>query len=297
MLFSNRMRLKMTAAALYCLFCNAIGMAAGANAHTIKGVVITPDGRVVPEFTIVVKQISEKPEMGLRKHFTDGDFTIERLRPAKYYVQISSPLLAGANLSFDLRSASSKTDYRIVILHPYRDEQRPGSDRADILTVKALQQKVPHAARSACAEAVELHRSGKLDEAMIEYGRALMRYPQYVEALSGIGSILLVSNRPQSALMFLRRAEDVDDRDSGIQLNIAQALGEQADYGGAIKTLKKILRREPQLATAQFLLAKMHYLQKKYAVAEDYVREALKNDPKLLEAWLLMIRINLEQQK
>jgi len=48
---------------------------------------------------------------------------------------------------------------------------------------------------------------------------------------------------------------------------------------------------------AQLLISKMHYLQKKYAPAETYVRQALDNDPKLLEAWLLLIRIHVEQER
>ncbi len=80
-------------------------------------------------------------------------------------------------------------------------------------------------------------------------------------------------------------------------MNIAIALTEQEDYSGAIKIFKNILRTNPYLGLAQYYMAKVYYVQKKYEAAEDYVRRALANDPQLLEASMLMISISLQEKK
>ena len=114
-----------------------------------------------------------------------------------------------------------------------------------------LQQKVPAAAREAYLKAVDFHREGKLEAAMIEYGKALRSYPRYLEGLIDIGTIFLLYNRPDSALAFLRRAQDIYAGNPLVDFNIAVALAEQGDYGGALKLCKDILKREPRTASAQ----------------------------------------------
>ena len=279
------------------LFWFVIQAHAAAGMHTVKGVVITPDGTVVPEFSVIVREVSDAPELFRRKHFKNGEFTVDGLNPARYQLQVSSPQFIRSKLIVDLRSPSRATEYEIVILHPYRNELRIAPGAAYQVSVKTLQQKVPDAAREAYTRGVAFHREGQLDAALIEYGRALRSYPRYAEALTDIGAIFLLYNRPQSALTFLNRARNADESNPIINLNIAIALAEQGDHSAALKLLKKILDREPRMAQAQSLTGKIHYLQKNYDEAETYLRQALESDPTLLEVRLLMININVEQQK
>jgi tetratricopeptide (TPR) repeat protein len=279
-----------------CLLSLQIPMAKAATAHTLKGLVITPEGTVVPKFSVVVKHVSEKPELVRRWQFKDGEFTADGLPKGKYQVQISAPQFISTKLIFDFNDPSRETDYSIIILHPYRNEARLTPGAAYSVSLKVLQQKIPDAAQQAYKKGVELHREGKLEDALIQYGQALRSYPQYLEALTDIGTILLLYNRPEAALSYLRRAQAIDDTNPIINLNIAVALTEQADYGGALKLLKEVLHREPHMAFAQYFVAKIQYLQKKYDQAELNVREAIENDPGLLDALVLMINISIEQK-
>jgi tetratricopeptide (TPR) repeat protein len=291
------MMLRKTVLILCCLFCVQVGSGYAANLHTVKGVVITPDGTVVPQFSVVVRPVSDKPQLVERKHFKNGEFTIDGLQPGKYQIQISSPLFVGTKLLLDWKAESPDTDYQIVILHPFRNEARLTPGAAYVVSAKVLEQNIPDAARDAYLKGVELHREGKLDSALIEYGRALRAHPRYLEALTDIGTIFLLYNRPLSALTFLRRAQDVDDCNPIINLNIAIALTEQNDNGGAMRLLKKILEREQRLAVAQYFMAKIYFAQKDYSEADAYLQQALENDPKLLDAWLLMIQLSRVQDK
>src|SRR5262245_12084495 len=227
------MNLVKTVFILCCLLSFDVRRTEASVAHTVKGVVITPDGTVVPEFSVVVKHVSDTPEMVQRKHFTNGEFTVDQLESGTYQLQINAPQYIQTKLILDLSLNSPATDYSIVVLYPFRNEARLTPGSAHTVSVKTLQQKIPDAAKEAYLRGVRLHWQGELDMALIEYGRALRAYPQYLEALTDIGTIFLLYNRPEAALTFLRRAQEVDDSNSIIDLNIAVALAEQNDYASA----------------------------------------------------------------
>ncbi len=279
------------------LFLLQVGHSNAATAHTVRGVVVTPDGTVVPEFTIIVRHVSQKPELFTRKRYKNGEFTVGGLRGDKYQLRISSKLYITARLDFDFKTDPRSTEYSIVILHNYRNERRFVPGAAYTVSVKTLQEKIPDMAKEAYMKGVELHREGHLEEALMQYGKALRVYPNYVSALGDLGTVFILYNRPESALTFLRRAHDIDDCNVIISLNIAIALTEQGDYAGATKLFKKVLSTNPRLGLAEYYIAKVHYLQHKYEEAEVYVRQALQDDPQLLEASMLMISISLQEKK
>ena len=121
-------------------------------------------------------------------------------------------------------------------------------------------------------------------------------YPNYVNALSDLATIFILYNRPESALTFLRRAQDIDNCNVVINLNIAIALTEQADYGSAMKLLKKVLHDNPKMALAHFYMGRIHWSQKKYAEAQVEAQRAATMEPDLLDAWLLMVNASVAQK-
>ena len=286
------------AALLVCaLFCLYMETADAAPEHTLKGVVITSDGTVVREFTLTVRPVVKKPELLLRRHFKKGEFTIEGLKDQKYQIHISSPMFIPSRVDIDFKTETKPTGHRIVILHSYRNEPRfiPGS--AHTVSLNALRQKIPEAAAEAYKKAVELHRDGHLEQALIEYGTAIRHHPKYLEALADVGTIFILYNRPQSALSFLRRAQQIDDCNPIVNINIAIALTEQRDYGEAMKLFRDVVKTEPRMALAHYYMAKIHHIQGKYDKAEEALQQAVEADPQLLDAWLMLANISIEQQK
>src|SRR5262245_42602643 len=116
--------MKLTKAVFFVCFLLSLRMsfAGPASPHTVKAVVITPDGTVVPEFSITVKQVADKPQLVQRKHFKDGKFTVDHLNPNKYELLISAPTFIDAKVIFDFANRPRDTDYSIVILHQFRNE-------------------------------------------------------------------------------------------------------------------------------------------------------------------------------
>ncbi len=288
----------MKAVSVVCaLICLSPGSAGAASTHAVKGVVITSDGTLVPEFTVTVRPFDDKPALLPRKQFKDGEFRLDGLNGDRYRIEISAPLHITQRLEVDFRTDSKTLNHRIVILRKFRNEARLIPGTAYKVSVKALQQKIPKAAREAYLRAVELHREGKLDQALTEYGTALRNYPTYLEALGDLATIFILYNRPESALSFLRRAQDIDDCNPIINLNTAIALAEQRDYSGAIKLLKRVLKTDPGMGLAQYYIAQIRFLQQKHTEAEKSLHEAVRIQPGLLDAWLLLANLSLAQEK
>jgi Flp pilus assembly protein TadD len=279
------------------LLCTLIEWGHAAPPHTVRGVVISTDGTVIPEFSITVRALSQNPELCPRKRFKNGEFTISGLTRDRYQLQIDSPLYIPARLDFDLKSSTRPTEYPIVILHSYRNEHRVTPGEEYTVSAKTLQEKIPADAEDAYMKAVALHREGRLQEALIQYGTAIRIHPNFVRALGDLSAVFILFNQPESALTYLRRANQIDDHNVVIKANMGIALTEQCDYAGAMKLFKSILAVSPRLAFAHYYVARIHYLQKKYEDAEQSIRHAIENDPRMLEASMLMIDITLQQRK
>jgi tetratricopeptide (TPR) repeat protein len=257
---------------------------------------MTRDGTIVPAFTVTVRPQDDKPQLLSRKQFKNGEFTIDGLSAEKYQIQISAPLYVTTRMDVDFKTEQKPTEHCIVILHTFRNETRLTPATAYTVSVKMLDRKIPDAAQDAYNKAVDLHREGRLDEALVEYGKALRAYPRYLEALGDLSTIFILYNRPDSALTFLRRAQDIDDCNPIINLNVAIALTEQRDFGGAMKLLNKVLKTDPQIALAHYYIGKILYAQRKYDQAAAALQQAVEVDPGLLEGWLLLARVSLAQK-
>ena len=55
-----------------------------------------------------------------------------------------------------------------------------------------------------------MHQKGLLVEALVAYGEALRFCPNYLQALTDLASIYILFDRPQAALAYLRRAQEID---------------------------------------------------------------------------------------
>jgi Tfp pilus assembly protein PilF len=265
--------------------------------RTLKGVVITPDGTMVPEFTVTIRPVLDRPELISRKHFKNGEFTLEDLVHKKYQILVTAPLLVGVKLDVDFGKHVARTEHRIAILHHPRSGPNLATEEPGYaISPKAIQQRIPDAAREAYERGVYLHREGRPEEALVEYGRALRHYPPYIPVLGDLGTIYLLYNRPDSALAYLRRALEVDGSNTAIRLNVAVALMVRGDYAEAENRLEEVRRAEPGNSLPIYYTARLQYLQRKYSQAEQTIRRALEENTSLLDGWLLLVDIAMEQK-
>jgi len=264
------------------------------QSYSLAGAVVTPDGTMIPKFTVVVRRRTDKPQLIKRLHFTDGLFEVRNLDRGQYSIEITSQLYTGVLLKMQIGEAKKAAEYRIVVMHPVRNDEVTLTD-AYTFTLKRLPPAIPPDAESAYLKGVELHRQGRLEEAMMSYGDAIRIFPDYVSALSDIGSIYILLNRPESALTFLRRAQRASPNNIVVMLNMATALVNMKNYSAGIKIFEDILENHDGSSMVRYFLAKAYWDQGKYDTAEKVLGEVLEETPDMIEAWVLLLNLDLER--
>ena len=296
MCFSQSMKLTTTIAAFLCFFLIIDIHEASATSYTLRGAVVTSEGTMVPEFTVTVRPIASRPELVLRKRFRNGVFKIEGLEGQEYQIQVDSTHYAQERMDLTFHRGAGDTHFRMVILHRVAD--RPAGARQIASTTISMPDPAGGSGSSppTCSEGVELLNNGLLEEALSSLGACLRSSPNYIPALADIGSIYLLLNRPDAALAYLRQAYRLDSSNAAVRLNMALAHIEKRNFGDASKILEGLLEDQDQKSLPLYYLARIYSDQKKYELAEKMVRLALKEDPELLDGWLLLVNLALERK-
>ncbi len=266
------------------------------RARTLRGAVVSADGTMVDQFTVVARPVTSKPELIRRFRFTNGTFVLRDLQRQKYEVTITAPRFIGVRMDVDFPKNGDSTEFKIIVLHHLRNERYfPGSP-IGTFNVRLLQDDIPVDARLAYERGVEFHKDGRLEEALEAYGTAIRIAPKYIQPVTDAGTIYLILNRPEAAMVFLRRGLDLDPNNPIIRLNVALALTLKKDYDGALKLLDSVMGDVADKSLPHLFQARAYYLQKKYAKAADLAKIALNEDPRLLDGWQLLINIAADQK-
>ena len=99
--------------------------------------------------------------------------------------------------------------------------------------------------RDALKRGLDLHKSGRLDEALTWYRAAIAIDADDAEANSLLGLALVHSGRGEEGLSHLRRAVELEPDQVPFRFNLVQGLQQARAYPGAIAELRVILAREP----------------------------------------------------
>lgn len=67
-------------------------------------------------------------------------------------------------------------------------------------------------------------------------------------------------------------------------------------YGEAMNNLEHVLRAAPDNSLPIYYMAKLQFLQREYGAAEQTLRRALAENPALLDGWLLLVNVALQQK-
>jgi tetratricopeptide (TPR) repeat protein len=109
---------------------------------------------------------------------------------------------------------------------------------------------------NAAYELGEMHRkAGRLDDAIRYFERAVAAYPDFGEALVGLGRALVAAGRPAAAVPHLRKAVGVNPRSEVAFYQLAQAhraLDQRAEQQAALATFTRLRddkERQRQAAT------------------------------------------------
>ncbi len=137
-------------------------------------------------------------------------------------------------------------------------------------------------------QAVQMHLSGKLSEAIAEYKAALEGNASLPEAHSNLGLIYNQQHNYAQALSEFRKALAINPKDAITYNGIGAALRAEKDLMGAIKNWQTAVSLDPKLATAHYNLGTAYEIQKEYDKALNSYGQAVKNDYRLGEAYYRM---------
>ncbi|MCA9804858.1 MAG: tetratricopeptide repeat protein [Cyanobacteria bacterium HKST-UBA02] len=179
--------------------------------------------------------------------------------------------------------------------------QEPDQEQAPAQAA-APAEETPKDAVACYNRAIKLHLSGKLDQAIEEYGMALQANPELGQAHCNLGLIYNQQHRYDEAIAEFRKALAINPQDAITYNGIGAALRAKNDLDGAIKNWQTAISLKDDLATAHYNLGAAYEMRKEYDKALDQYQRATESDNRLGEAYyrtgLIMSRENrLEDAK
>ncbi len=136
--------------------------------------------------------------------------------------------------------------FRLGRVQLARSKQGNGDAAAEAEAMKEFERELaidPSNANAAYEIGEMRRKSGQLDTAAASFRLALESYPDFEEALVGLGRSLLAAGDPAAALPHLRKAVAMNPRDEVAFYQIAQAhraLGQEAEQQAALATFERL---------------------------------------------------------
>jgi len=174
-----------------------------------------------------------------------------------------------------------------------REEADPGAGAASPPAGRSLLDdpetllKDPGPNVKSLAWAVRMHRDGNLHGAANAYNEILKRHPDHPDVLHLLGLLLAEAGRPDRALDFLRKANELRPNDEAFCLSLGEVYRQAGGLREALDALSRAATLNPNLAEAWVSLGNTLSETGQFEDAIQVFREALEirpDSPKLLMA-------------
>jgi len=213
-----------------------------AQGGSISGSVLLPSGAALNERARVVLQT----DRGIKSNvYTDnrGRFQFDRLTPSIYEVVIEAD-----GDRFEIARATvevfpgSPVMININLKEKKAADSKPGP-RA--ISTGELDTAIPAPAKKEFERASEAGKSGKTDDAIAHFRKAIALYPPYVMAHNDLGTELLSQGKLDNAAEEFRQAIQLDSKAFNPRLNLGIVLVQQQKFVEAAAMLKTALALQP----------------------------------------------------
>ncbi len=127
-----------------------------------------------------------------------------------------------------------------------RSVQAKGDAAAEAAALNEFEQELqidPTNAKAAYEIGEMQRKAGQIDKAVASFTKAVESYPEFEEALVGLGRTLVAKGEPRAALPHLQKAISLNPRDEVAFYQIAQAhraLGQEAEQQAALATFERL---------------------------------------------------------
>ncbi len=218
---------------------------------SIDGRVVLPSGQPVPGRVKINLSTINDPGMTL---YTDsnGGFTFGNLRSGTYFVEATSESTSYEPSSEQVRLQRGMRVTLIISLKekPGAVGKKPGG----VVSVAELDPNVPSAAKKEYDRATVLANSGKVEESIAAYKKALSIYPTYLVAHNDLGVQYLNLKKPADAADEFGAALEINPKAFNPRLNMGIALVEQDKFLDAIEHLNQAVSIDSSAPAARLYL-------------------------------------------
>lgn len=140
-------------------------------------------------------------------------------------------------------------------------------------------------------------QQGMREQAKKYYRAAIRLEPDYGQALTGLGAVLLMEKRVEEAQRLFERALSVDPNHATALINLAMIDRSRGDNASAVQRLRKVIARNPDYAEAHLNLGSLLASMKKHDEAIQHLSKAVNLNPKMQAAYLNLAAVYMETEQ
>jgi Flp pilus assembly protein TadD len=234
----------------------------------------------------------------------EGHFGFINLPPGEFHVVINDETYYPADERVHVRPDVEPYAMVQIILRPREDTKKedPIGARASggnpyLVDPADYNKRFPKKAVKEYERGVDAEHKGKAEEAIAHYAGALKIAPDYYPARNNLGSLYLSKSDFKPAEEQFREAVRLDANDAQAYFNLGNVLMLTGRYPESETTLASGLQRRPDSAFGHFLEGCLEGRTGKLAEAEKNLREALRLDPAMSQAYLQLVNLYLQQDR
>ena len=144
---------------------------------------------------------------------------------------------------------------------------------------------------------VTAYETGKLEDAINAYEKAIHINPNYAYAYNNLGLVLKDQGKLNKAILAIKKAKSLNPDYVDAYNNLGVILTEQCKFDEAIKILEKAISLQPNYAEAYNNLGAVHRDQGKLHEAMEYFRRAILLQPDYVDAYNNLGAVERDQGK
>ncbi len=268
------------------------------SGFVVFGKVSLPDGKPAARVTVNLETVG-----GVKRDtLTDdqGNYEIRGLT-ARFRFQVNAVNPSDSAQYTDpvdgdpARSYANRLQLNLYLRYPLRDrkETPPGT----ISAVEAARE-IPKPAKKAYEQGLKSQKENKAEQALTSFNEALQLYPEYFQAFTERGNLLMQHGKLVESLADFERALQINDKYSPALRGAGYCNIQQRKFDAAIEQLQKSLLYEPKVALTHMLLGYANLSLDRYPQAEQLLKQALKlGGDNIVRARVYLAEVYSHEQK
>jgi TolA-binding protein len=236
---------------------------------------------------------------------SSGTFGFHNLYPNTYYIVVDDEqyepmrrivvidaVTLSPNVFVDITLVPKKTQ-RATSETP---SQSPGAN-TNMIDIHEFSERFPKPAVKEFTKGVTADLSGKRDEAIRHYQKAVAIAPYFYVAHNNLGSDYLSKSDFSAARKEFEEVVRLNQSDADGYFNLSNVCMLTGQLPEARQYLEEGMRRQPESALGQFLLGSLNLRLKKLPEAESALRRAIQLNPLMAQARLQLVNLLLQQRR